>query len=91
MPQPVITVVGSFVVGMVCKKFPGVAVDVVDTTGAGDAFNAGLGVALAEGRSLVDAVQFANCAGALACTRLGVIPALATRAMVDRLYEMNFC
>jgi ribokinase len=69
---------------------PGVTVDAVDTTGAGDAFNAGLAVALAEGRSLVDAVRYANCAGALACTRLGVIPALGYRAQVDELYA-RFC
>lgn len=68
------------------RRIPGVSVDVVDTTGAGDAFNAGLAVALAEGRSLDDAVRYATCAGALACTRLGVIPALGTRASVDALY-----
>ena len=62
---------------------PGLAVEVVDTTGAGDAFNAGLAVALAEGKPLVEAVRFANCAGALACTRLGVIPALAHRRAVE--------
>ncbi|MBE7473375.1 MAG: ribokinase [Anaerolineae bacterium] len=65
---------------------PGVAVEVVDTTGAGDAFNAGLAVALAEGRSLAEAVKYANCAGAIACTKLGVIPALGYRAQVDELY-----
>lgn len=68
-------------------EVPGVSVAVVDTTGAGDAFNAGLAVALAEGRDLLDAVRYANCAGALACTRLGVIPALATRTAVDRLFH----
>ncbi len=62
---------------------PGLPVDVVDTTGAGDAFNAGLAVALGEGKSLVEAVQFANCAGALACTKLGVIPSLAHRPAVE--------
>jgi ribokinase len=67
-------------------EVPGIQVEVVDTTGAGDAFNAGLAVALAEGRSLVEAVQYANCAGALACTQLGVIPALGRRANVDQLY-----
>ncbi|QBK32007.1 ribokinase [Roseitalea porphyridii] len=53
-------------------------VDAVDTTGAGDAFNAGLAVALGEGRPLADAVAFGAAAGAHACTRLGVIPSLAT-------------
>jgi ribokinase len=65
-------------------------VDVVDTTGAGDAFNSGLAVALAEGRDLVEAVKFANCCGALACTKLGVIPSLAYREQVDRLYAENY-
>ena len=68
----------------------GLKVDVVDTTGAGDAFNAGLAVALAEGKSLTEAVKFANCAGAMACTKLGVIPALAHRALIDQLYTENY-
>jgi ribokinase len=68
------------------QEIPGVAVAVVDSTGAGDAFNAGLAVALAEGKSLAEAVRYANCAGALACTRLGVIPALANRAALDRFF-----
>ncbi len=63
-----------------------VPVEVVDTTGAGDAFNAGLATALAEGRELIEAVRFGACCGALACTRLGVIPGLPTRAAVDELY-----
>jgi ribokinase len=63
----------------------GVRVDVVDTTGAGDAFTCALGVALAEGKPLPEAVRFAVCAGALACTKLGVIPALPIRAEVETL------
>jgi ribokinase len=63
----------------------GVPVPVVDTTGAGDAFTCALGVALAEGQPLLDAVRFATRAGALAVTRLGVIPALPTRAEVAAL------
>lgn len=69
---------------------PGVPVDVVDTTGAGDAFNAGLAVALAEGRPMLQAVQFANCAGALACSKLGVVEALAHRPAVDGLWLRNY-
>jgi len=64
-----------------------VPVDVVDTTGAGDAFNAGLAVALAEGRSLEEATSFASCTGALACTALGVIPSLAHRTTADTLHR----
>ncbi|MBK8049866.1 MAG: bifunctional hydroxymethylpyrimidine kinase/phosphomethylpyrimidine kinase [Anaerolineales bacterium] len=71
-------------------QIPAARVDVVDTTGAGDAFNAALAVALAEGRALLDAVQFANCSGALACTHLGVIPALAERAAVDALWRKTY-
>ncbi|MCL4393303.1 MAG: ribokinase [Chloroflexi bacterium] len=65
----------------------GVKVQVVDTTGAGDAFNAALAVALAEGRDLIPAVEFASCAGALECTKLGVIPGLPAREAVDRMYS----
>lgn len=72
------------------EHIPGVAIEVVDTTGAGDAFNSGLAVALAEGRPLVEAVKYANCAGAIACTKLGVIPALGDRAMVDELYAKTY-
>ncbi|QRN84583.1 ribokinase (plasmid) [Chloroflexota bacterium] len=64
-------------------EVPGIKVDVVDTTGAGDAFNAALGTALGEGRSLVEAARFAVVAGGLCCTKLGVIPALPYREGVE--------
>jgi ribokinase len=67
------------------EQVPGARVTVVDTTGAGDAFTCALGVALAEGQALAEAVRFATRAGALACTRLGVIPALPRRAEVEAL------
>jgi ribokinase len=60
------------------EQIPGIPVNVVDTTGAGDAFTCALGVGLAKGETLSDAVRYATYAGALACTKLGVIPALAT-------------
>ncbi|MBX3084557.1 MAG: ribokinase [Anaerolineae bacterium] len=69
---------------------PGLHIDVVDTTGAGDAFNSGLATALIEGKPLSEAVKFANCCGALACTKLGVIPALAQREAVDALYAKHY-
>ena len=67
------------------RHVPGFRVPVVDTTAAGDAFNAALAVGLAEGMPLPAAVRFANAAGALACTKMGAIPAMPTRAEVDTL------
>ncbi len=64
---------------------PTYAVDVVDTTGAGDAFNAGLAVALAEGKPLPEAVRFANAAAALSVTKSGAAPSTPYRATVDEL------
>jgi ribokinase len=58
-------------------------VDVVDTTGGGDAFNAGVAVARAEGKPLADAVRFGSVCGGLACTDFEVVPALPERSAVD--------
>jgi ribokinase len=63
-------------------SLPAHSVDVKDTTGAGDAFSAGLTLALAEGRSPEEALHFANAAGAVAVTRLGTLSAMPTRAEV---------
>lgn len=72
-----------------CMQVPGFAVAVVDTTGAGDAFNAALVVALVEGRSLLAATRFANAAGALATTALGAQQALPTRERVLTLLAQH--
>ena len=64
---------------------PGFDVPVVDTTGAGDAFTAGLTLGIAEGKPLEAAVRFANAAGALAVTRLGTMRAMPRRAEVEAL------
>jgi ribokinase len=58
-------------------------VDVVDATAAGDTFNGALAVALAEGRSVGDAVTFANTAAALSVTRFGAQASIPSRADVD--------
>jgi len=70
-----------------CKPVPAISVPAVDTTGAGDAFNAGIGVALASGASLEDAVQFAVITGGLAVTKEGVIPSLPRRDDVLQFYR----
>jgi ribokinase len=66
------------------SRFPARKVKVVDTTGAGDAFRAGLAVQIAEGSSLDKAVRFANACGALACTIMGAEPSMPRREAVER-------
>jgi len=68
---------------------PGFKVKVVDTTAAGDCFNAALAVALSEGITARNALRFANAAGALACTKLGAQASLPTRAEVDRFLKKS--
>lgn len=63
------------------------AVDVVDATGAGDAFTAALSVALAEQQSPEDALMFACAAGAVATTVRGAQPSLPTRAQVEGIQK----
>jgi ribokinase len=60
-------------------------VEVVDTTGAGDAFNAGLAVGLAERGPLDAALRLASATAALACTRRGAQASLPPRAAVEAL------
>ena len=64
---------------------PGFAVAVLDTTAAGDTFNAALAVSLGERASLADGLRFANAAAALACTRRGAQPSLPRRDEVEAL------
>ena len=61
----------------------GFAVQAVDTTAAGDTFNAALAVALAEGKPLSEAATFANAAAAISVTRPGAQPSAPTRREVD--------
>jgi ribokinase len=60
-------------------------VEVRDTTGAGDAFNGALAVALAEGQDLEGALRFASAAAALCVTRAGAAASMPRRAEVDAL------
>jgi ribokinase len=69
------------------KHIPAMEMRAVDTTGAGDAFNAGLAVALAWGDTLESAVEFAVITGGLAVTKEGVIPSLPKRSEVLKFYQ----
>ncbi|MEN3002110.1 MAG: ribokinase [Armatimonadota bacterium] len=64
---------------------PALPVQAVDTTAAGDAFVAGFTVALTEGRSIHEAVQFGQRVAAIAVTRWGAQPSLPTREEVEQL------
>jgi ribokinase len=64
---------------------PGFAVDVVDTTGAGDAFNGTLAWALANGETFETAIRLACAGGALATRALGARASLAT---ADEVYAL---
>lgn len=57
--------------------------EVVDTTGAGDGFNAGLAVALAEGKNNIAALEFANAVGGLSVTRYDTVPSYHYRNEVE--------
>jgi len=58
---------------------------VLETTGAGDAFNGGLAVALAEGRDLVEAVRFGCAVAGISVTRAGTAPSMPRRGEVEAL------
>lgn len=69
------------------RRFPAFRVKVVDSTGAGDAFRAGLAVSIAEGKVLDQAVRFANACGALACGVLGAEPSMPHREQVEEFLK----
>ncbi|ELY73881.1 Sugar or nucleoside kinase, ribokinase family [Natronobacterium gregoryi] len=79
---------GAIAVGADGSEWAGVAIhpgfdtDVVDTTGAGDAFVAGAIAGLYEGRALESTLAFANAVGAVATTAAGAMAALPDRKAV---------
>jgi ribokinase len=68
-------------------EFKALHVKVVDTTGAGDAFNGAFAAALAEGRPFLEAVRRGRTAGGLATTKAGAREAMPTAAEIDRAPE----
>jgi ribokinase len=58
---------------------------VVETTGAGDAFNGGFAIALAEGKDIVAATQFGCAVAGISVTRPGTALSMPTRSEVDAL------
>jgi len=66
------------------KVIPTLNVPVVDTTGAGDAFNAALAVYLSQGKDIEEAVEFANIVASLKVTRKGAQEGLPTLEEVEK-------
>lgn len=64
---------------------PGFPVRPVDTTAAGDSFTGALAFALAENYPVLEALRFANAAGALAVTKPGAYPSIPTNEEITRL------
>ncbi|MEN9226248.1 MAG: ribokinase [Thermostichus sp. HHBFW_bins_43] len=86
IPTVILTLGGAGLVwaeGEESGYLPAHSVEVVDTTAAGDGFCGALAACLAAGGSLKEALRFANGAAALAVTRAGAQPSLATRSEIE--------
>ena len=59
---------------------------VLDTTGAGDAFNGALAVALIEDKNMKEAVNFANLAAGLSTTKIGTANSMPSRSEIDKIF-----
>jgi ribokinase len=69
------------------KVVPSFEVEAVDTTGAGDTFNAAFAVAVAEGKSFDESLLFANRAASISVTKLGAQGGMPQRVEVERGFE----
>lgn len=67
--------------------YPTRKVDAVDTTAAGDCFNAAFVVGLSEGMTNAEAIQFANTASSIAVTRKGAQSSIPTREEVEKVMK----
>jgi ribokinase len=79
----VIVTLGSAGVQVGSTRVAAFPTEVIDPTGAGDAFCAAMAVALAEGAEIVEACRFGAAAGALAVGVAGAVPSMPSRERVD--------
>ncbi len=81
---------GALITGYHKQTVPSYSVNSIDATGAGDAFNGGLAVALARGDQLAEAVKFANAVAALSTTKAGAQPSMPTAKDVEVFLENQY-
>ena len=62
-------------------------VPVVDTTGAGDAFNGGLLAGLSQGMDLLSAARYGNVVSNLAVTKMGTAPAMPSKKEIQEFIK----
>jgi ribokinase len=69
------------------ERIPAFSVDAVDTTAAGDAFNAGFAVGLMRGSTVAGSAVFASAVAAISVTRPGAQPSMPTGDEVERFLD----
>lgn len=69
-------------------NLPALRMTVVDTTGAGDAFNGGFAVAIGRGLSLSDACRYGNATAALSTAKFGAQTGMPLKAEVEMFMKM---
>jgi ribokinase len=71
------------------ERVPAFSVDAVDTTAAGDAFNAGFAVGLMRGSTAIRSAVFASAVAAISVTRPGAQPSMPSGLEVERFLEQH--
>ena len=61
---------------------------VVDTSGAGDAFNGAFATALCENKSILESIKFANAYAGISTTRIGTANSMPTREEIDKIMQI---
>jgi ribokinase len=77
-------------VGVEPVMIPGRTVAAIDTTGAGDCFVGAVAAQLAGGKSIRDALDYANTAASICVQRMGAAPSMPTAAEVDSASRPRF-
>ena len=75
--------------GETTTLIPAIPVDAIDTTAAGDAFAGALAVRWSQTNNLLNAVRYANAAGAIAASRAGAQTSIATQKEIEATNEIH--